>query len=94
MKQLVRLHLTAQGGELTLGVPGPEGKLPIFMITRRFRKVPETFSWDDHIALAGCQHKQNEELIQLAKCFKKKEKLKKKAFSGETDSISGLPLFL
>lgn len=59
------------------GSGGAEGRPPIFTVTRWFRKVPETSSWDDHITLSGCQHKQNEELMQLSKYFKEKKRRKK-----------------
>lgn len=76
VKQLVWLHLMPQGGELTAEVPDPEERPPIFTVTRWFRKSLEPSSWDEHIALAGCPHKQNEELMQLYKYFKKRKRKK------------------
>lgn len=69
------------------------------LLRRWFKKVPETSSYDEHIALSGCQDRQNEELMQLSKYFKKeKEKRKKKTgektfFSRRLESsMSSLPV--
>lgn len=72
MKQSGRLHLMAR-------VVQREDH-PFLQSQDGSGKVPETSSWDDHIALSGCQHKQNEELMQLSKYLGKK--LEKKTFLG------------
>lgn len=68
-----RAALGGSDAELTTRVSDPQRRPPIFTVTRRFKKEPETSSWDDHIMLSGCQHKQNEELMQLSKYFKGKK---------------------